>query len=96
VGRGAGAHRPEDNVLDSWIEWLEIDQPARNARAAAQPEALAVLWRGKNIWLRCAAVSRLKDILMKQKCTQGKGDRTDLVAELRSRLGSSAKSASAT
>src|SRR6266404_4539854 len=40
----------EDNVLDSWIEWLEIDEtcPACEGRRLNR-EALAVLWRGKNI-----------------------------------------------
>src|SRR5439155_1315396 len=40
----------EDNVLDSWIEWLEIDQACPQCEGRRlNPEALAVLWRGKNI-----------------------------------------------
>ena len=40
----------EDNVLDSWIEWLEIDDacPECEGRRLNQ-EALAVRWQGKNI-----------------------------------------------
>src|SRR5207302_5667034 len=40
----------EDNVLDSWIEWLEIDQACPECEGKRlNPEALAVLWQGKNI-----------------------------------------------
>ncbi|MGA8050806.1 MAG: excinuclease ABC subunit UvrA, partial [Burkholderiales bacterium] len=40
----------EDHVLDSWIEWLEVDEacPACAGRRL-NPEALAVTWRGKSI-----------------------------------------------
>src|SRR2546425_931644 len=38
----------EDNVLDSWIEWLEINQACPQCEGRRlNPEALAVLWRGK-------------------------------------------------
>jgi len=40
----------EDNVLDSWIAWLEIDETCPQCEGRRlNPEALAVLWRGKNI-----------------------------------------------
>src|SRR5687767_10415042 len=40
----------EDNVLDSWIEWLEVDEtcPECDGRRLNR-EALAVRWRDKNI-----------------------------------------------
>ena len=40
----------EDHVLDSWIEWLEVDQPcpACNGKRL-NPEALAVQWNGRSI-----------------------------------------------
>src|SRR5690606_32444581 len=40
----------EDNVLDSWIEWLEVDEPCPQCEGKRlNPEALAVEWRGKSI-----------------------------------------------
>src|SRR6185295_11123630 len=40
----------EDNVLDSWIEWLEVDEPCPAcAGQRLNPEALAVRWRGQSI-----------------------------------------------
>ena len=40
----------EDNVLDSWIEWLEVDQPCPACDGQRlNPEALAVQWDGKSI-----------------------------------------------
>jgi excinuclease ABC subunit A len=80
----------EDNVLDSWIEWLEIDQacPTCEGRRLNR-EALAVLWRGKNIAdYGHEPVSALQT-LFSGIDLQGREREIarDLVAELRSRLG---------
>jgi excinuclease ABC subunit A len=80
----------EDNVLDSWIEWLEIDEtcPACEGKRLNR-EALAVLWRGKNIadYGRepVAALDKLfADI---ELAGREREIARDLVAELRARLG---------
>jgi len=40
----------EDHVLDSWIEWLEVDEACGAcAGARLNREALAVLWQGRSI-----------------------------------------------
>ncbi|MDH4190210.1 MAG: ATP-binding cassette domain-containing protein, partial [Betaproteobacteria bacterium] len=40
----------EDHVLDSWIEWLNVDQPCPAcAGKRLNREALAVRWRGRSI-----------------------------------------------
>ncbi|MEK6244958.1 MAG: excinuclease ABC subunit UvrA [Pseudomonadota bacterium] len=40
----------EDHVLDSWIEWLEVDQPCPDCDGKRlNPEALAVQWNGRSI-----------------------------------------------
>src|SRR5688572_16607768 len=40
----------EDNVLDSWIEWLEIDEACPECEGRRlNREALAVRWQGKSI-----------------------------------------------
>ena len=80
----------EDNVLDSWIEWLEIDQACPQCEGRRlNPEALAVLWRGKNISdYGALPVSQLGS-LFKEVDLLGREKEIarDLVAELRSRLG---------
>ena len=80
----------EDNVLDSWIEWLEIDQACPECEGKRlNPEALAVLWQGKNI----ADYGRLPVSMLEKRFAdlqmQGREREIarDLVAELRSRLG---------
>src|SRR6266850_571780 len=80
----------EDNVLDSWIEWLEIDQACPQCEGRRlNPEALAVLWRGKNISdYGALPVSRLKDIFDEAELHGREREiARDLVSELRSRLG---------
>jgi len=80
----------EDHVLDSWIEWLEVDEacPAC-AGNRLNPEALAVRWRGRNI----AAygnepVDRLAALFEGVKLEGREREiARDLLAELRSRLG---------
>ncbi len=40
----------EDHVLDSWIEWLEVDEPCPACDGKRlNPEALAVRWNGRSI-----------------------------------------------
>ncbi len=40
----------EDHVLDSWIEWLEVDEPCPQCEGKRlNREALAVLWRDRSI-----------------------------------------------
>jgi excinuclease ABC subunit A len=80
----------EDNVLDSWIEWLEVDQPCPECRGARlNREALAVRWGGKSIAQYGATpVSELKRFF-EGISLQGREREIarDVVAELRSRLG---------
>ena len=80
----------EDNVLDSWIEWLEIDQACPQCEGRRlNPEALAVLWRGKNISEYGAMpVSALRHFFDEASLVGREREiARDLVAELRSRLG---------
>jgi len=80
----------EDNVLDSWIDWLEIDEPCPDCEGQRlNREALAVTWRGKNIAdYGRQPISQLEslfsDIDLKGR---EKEIARDLVAELRARLG---------
>jgi excinuclease ABC subunit A len=40
----------EDHILDSWIEWLEVDEPCPQCEGKRlNREALAVLWRDRSI-----------------------------------------------
>jgi excinuclease ABC subunit A len=80
----------EDNVLDSWIDWLEVDQQCEACEGRRlNPEALAVLWRGKSI----ADYSALPVLDLKksfdEKTLKGREAEIarDLVPELKSRLG---------
>ncbi|HYR35289.1 MAG TPA: excinuclease ABC subunit A, partial [Burkholderiales bacterium] len=80
----------EDNVLDSWIEWLEIDQTCEDCEGKRlNREALAVLWQGKNI----ADYGRLPVSMLEKRFAElelagrEREIARDLVAELRSRLG---------
>jgi excinuclease ABC subunit A len=80
----------EDNVLDSWIEWLEIDEPCPECEGKRlNREALAVTWRGKSIAdYGLAPISRLEG-LFREIELQGREREIarDLVAELCARLG---------
>ncbi|TAN55986.1 MAG: excinuclease ABC subunit A, partial [Betaproteobacteria bacterium] len=80
----------EDNVLDSWIEWLEVDQPCPDCRGQRlNREALAVRWRDQSIAgygaLPIASLAQFFDGVE----VQGREAEIarDLLAELRSRLG---------
>jgi excinuclease ABC subunit A len=80
----------EDNVLDSWIEWLEVDQACEACQGRRlNPEALAVLWRGKSIAdYSGLPVQELKglfsDVALKNREAE---IARDLLPELKSRLG---------
>jgi excinuclease ABC subunit A len=80
----------EDHVLDSWIEWLEVDQPcpACDGRRL-NPEALAVQWRDRSIAdFSALPVSELKGFFNEIQTKGREGEiARDLLAELRSRLG---------
>ena len=79
----------EDHVLDSWIEWLEVDQacPACDGRRL-NPEALAVRWDGKNIAEFCSlAISLLQEHLKAVRLSHRDAEiAKDLIPELNSRL----------
>jgi excinuclease ABC subunit A len=80
----------EDHVLDSWIEWLEVDAacPACEGRRL-NPQALAVRWRGKSIAGYAAMpVDALKGFFtaMEPKGREAEIAR-DLLPELNARLG---------
>jgi len=80
----------EDNVLDSWIEWLEVDEACPACRGQRlNREALAVRWRGKSIAEYGAqpieSLARAFDTVELEG--REREIARDLVAELRSRLG---------
>ncbi|HWA36768.1 MAG TPA: excinuclease ABC subunit A, partial [Burkholderiales bacterium] len=80
----------EDNVLDSWIEWLQVDQPCEECDGKRlNPEALAVRWAGKSIADYAALpVLDLQALFTKKKLSGREGEiARDLLPELRSRLG---------
>jgi len=80
----------EDHVLDSWLEWLEVDEacPACAGRRL-NPEALAVRWRGRSIAdYGGEPVDRLAALFEGVKLVGRERDiARDLLAELKSRLG---------
>jgi excinuclease ABC subunit A len=80
----------EDNVLDSWIEWLEIEEPCPECEGERlNPQALAVRWQGKNIAQYAgqpidALKTFFRDISLKNREAE---IARDIVAELNARLG---------
>ena len=79
----------EDHVLDSWIEWLEVDEtcPACTGRRL-NPEALAVRYRGRSIAdITALPVAQISD-LFEDLELEGREAQIarDLLAELGSRL----------
>jgi excinuclease ABC subunit A len=80
----------EDNVLDSWIDWLQVDEPCPACEGKRlNPEALAVSWRDRSIAdYGMLPVAKLADLVSTLKL-QGRELEIarDLVAELKSRLG---------
>ncbi|HKX37575.1 MAG TPA: excinuclease ABC subunit UvrA [Burkholderiales bacterium] len=80
----------EDHVLDSWIDWLEVDQPCPACEGRRlNREALAVRWRRKSIADYAALpISQLKNLFDKDDLRGRDAEiARDLVPELRSRLG---------
>jgi excinuclease ABC subunit A len=80
----------EDHVLDSWIEWLEIDQPCPACRGMRlNREALAVYWHDRSISdLTALPVAALKTVFDEIQLSGRDAEiARDIVAELGSRLG---------
>ena len=79
----------EDHVLDSWIEWLEVDEACAScAGARLNPEALAVLWQGRSIsGLASLPVAKLAGVFRDLELSGREAEiARDIVAELKSRL----------
>jgi excinuclease ABC subunit A len=79
----------EDNVLDSWIEWLEVDQECEACKGSRlNPEALAVRWRDRNIAEYAGEPIESLKTLFKKFILKGREGEIarDIVAELKSRL----------
>ncbi len=80
----------EDHVLDSWIEWLEVDEACPECKGnRLNSEALAVRWRGRNIAAYGGEpVDRLAALFDGVKLEGREREiARDLLVELRSRLG---------
>ncbi len=80
----------EDNVLDSWIDWLEVDETCAKCEGRRlNPEALAVLWSGKSIADYAGMpVSALRSFFTEVSLKgRQKEISRDLLPELQSRLG---------
>ena len=79
----------EDHVLDSWIEWLEVDEtcPACNGKRLNR-EALAVRYRDKSIAdITALAVGKVETIFRSMSLKGRELEiARDLLAELKSRL----------
>jgi excinuclease ABC subunit A len=80
----------EDNVLDSWIEWLEIEEacPECQGRRLSK-EALAVRWQGKSIAQYAEQpINGLKSLFQAVSLKNREAEiARDILAELNSRLG---------
>jgi excinuclease ABC subunit A len=79
----------EDHVLDSWIEWLEVDQPCPACDGKRlNPEALAVQWNGRSIAdYGSMPIAGLSAFLSKMVLKGREAEiAKDLAAELNSRL----------
>jgi excinuclease ABC subunit A len=80
----------EDNVLDSWIEWLQVDEPCPDCEGKRlNREALAVLWRGRSIAdYGMLPVAQLGELVGALKLEGRELEiARDLLAELKSRMG---------
>ncbi|HEY5638027.1 MAG TPA: excinuclease ABC subunit UvrA, partial [Burkholderiales bacterium] len=80
----------EDHVLDSWIEWLEVDEPCEACSGQRlNPEALAVRWQDRSI--AHLSAQPIEDLAAMFAGLSLKGREAeiarDLIAELCSRLG---------
>ncbi len=79
----------EDHVLDSWIEWLEVDEPCPACEGQRlNPEALAVRWQDRSIADYSALpIEALQNQIEEIKLeNREKEIARDLLAELKSRL----------
>ncbi|HEX2198680.1 MAG TPA: excinuclease ABC subunit UvrA, partial [Burkholderiales bacterium] len=80
----------EDHILDSWIEWLEVDQacPQCDGRRLNK-EALAVRWRSQSISHYCALpIQDLRTFFGNTRVAGREGEiARDILAELNARLG---------
>ena len=80
----------EDNVLDSWIDWLELDETCAQCDGKRlNAEALAVSWRSRSIAdYGMLPVAKLAEVVASLKL-EGREQEIarDLLAELASRLG---------
>jgi excinuclease ABC subunit A len=80
----------EDHVLDSWIEWLEVDETCPECEGRRlNPEALAVRWRDKNISQYASQPIEALREFFSQTTTKGREAEIarDILAELDARLG---------
>ena len=80
----------EDHVLDSWIDWLEVEERCPSCDGQRlNPEALAVRLRGQSIAaLSAQPIARLAELLAGLRLDGREQEiARDLVAELTSRLG---------
>ncbi|HEX2650444.1 MAG TPA: excinuclease ABC subunit UvrA [Burkholderiales bacterium] len=79
----------EDHVLDSWIEWLEVDQPCPACHGQRlNPEALAVSWNDKSIAeYSTLPIDQLFSFISELSLAgREKEIARDILAELKSRL----------
>jgi excinuclease ABC subunit A len=79
----------EDHVLDSWIEWLEVDEACPECEGRRlNPEALAVRWRGENIAHYASRPIELLRSFFEKAQVQGREGEIarDILSELNSRL----------
>jgi excinuclease ABC subunit A len=80
----------EDNVLDSWIEWLQIDEACPECEGRRlNREALAVRWQGTNIAEYASQpIERLRHLFRGVSLKNREAEiARDILAELNSRLG---------
>ena len=80
----------EDNVLDSWVEWLELDETCAQCEGKRlNREALAVRFRGQSIAdMSAQPISKAATFFEKLAVSGREGEiARDILAELASRLG---------
>ncbi len=80
----------EDHVLDSWVEWLELDETCEQCEGKRlNKEALAVRFRGQSIADMSAAADLEGDDVLRELAVAGREAEIarDILAELSSRLG---------
>ena len=79
----------EDHILDSWLEWLEIDQPCPECGGERlNPEARAVRYRDKSIAeLTALSISQVLEFFRRVSLRGREAEiARDILPELRSRL----------